>query len=426
VLQEAAALGPEASDLRAALLEQCPAASDDGRVDDLIRFALDADPPPPDMGGTSAPFIRSIERLLQPDPTRDPGRLIIDEAHDFLGETYDQTSWTPAQWLNVLMLNRISPRRRAAVVGTVRDDGIYMLEWIAHYRALGFEHFFIYTNDNADGSEGLLRQLADLGVITLIENRTSGLVAPHVKAYDHAIHLLPALRDYEWALFVDVDEYFIPAPEYGMSVVNVLDALDLRYPDRSAAAIAFQWMWYNSAMVFKREPGPLSERFQYATSHWLAKSLVRLRDVLSMRWVHVPELRPRRIVVDSAFAPLDITRPMEDWPVEYAGGRINHYWPKSFEEFSIKKARGDALKLADNMYARDFRLFFEWNGPDTPETHRPVDPAFLDTVRRGIAELRSMPGVAACEADVERGFRTLLGRYDTAGGLSRIYEVVKA
>jgi hypothetical protein len=33
-----------------------------------------------------------------------------------------------------------------------------------------------------------------------------------------------------------------------------------------------------------------------------------------------------------------------------------------------------------------------------------------------------MPGVAAAEAEVERGFRRLLGRYDDAGGLSRIYE----
>jgi hypothetical protein len=64
-----------------------------------------------------------------------------------------------AQWLNVLMLGRIVPGRRVAVVGTMRDDGIYTLEWIAHYRALGFEHLVIYTNDNADGSEVLLRHL---------------------------------------------------------------------------------------------------------------------------------------------------------------------------------------------------------------------------------------------------------------------------
>jgi hypothetical protein len=145
-----------------------------------------------------------------------------------------------------------------------------------------------------------------------------------------------------------------------------------------------------------------------------------------MRRQHIPDLRAGRIIVDSAFDPFDAGDPWEDWKIQYAGGRVNHYWPKSFEEFSLKKARGEALKLADNEYARDFRLFFEWNGPDTPETHRPVDPAFLDRVRRGMAEMRAMPGVAACEAEVERRFRELLRRYDDAGGLRRIYTSVKA
>jgi hypothetical protein len=422
VSRTAAAPDGEPCVLRAALLAQCPAAAGDPRVDDLIRFALNGTAAPPDMGGASAPFVGSIARLRLPDPTVDPGHLIVDETLDFLGETHDWTAWTPAQWLNFLMLGRIGPRRRAAVVATMRDDGIYVLEWIAHYRALGFEHLFIYTNDNADGSEILLRQLADLEVITLIESETSGRVSPEVKAFNHAVHLLHALRDYEWVLFVDSDEYLVPAPAYGMSVAPVLDALDRRYPDGSAAAIAYQWLWYNSAMIFERQPGLLAERFQYATPYRLTKSLVRLRDVLSMRRQHLPELRPGCIVVDSAFNPLDIARPLKEWSVEYGGGRINHYWPKSFEEFSLKKARGDALKLTDNLYARDFRLFFEWNGPDTPETYHPADPAFLDAVRCGIAELRAMPGVAAAEAEVERGFRRLLGRYDDAGGLSRIYE----
>jgi len=373
-----------------------------------------------------APFVASIERLRRSGPALDTTHLIIDETLDFLGEVGDETTWTPARWLNFLMLGRIAPRRRAAVIGTMRDDGIYALEWIAHYRALGFEHLFIYTNDNADASDVLLRQLAELGIITLIESRTGGLVCPGVKAFNHAVHLLHALRDYEWVLFVDSDEFFIPADEYGMSVFNVLDALDRKCPDRSAGAIAYQWMWYNSAMIFKREQGLLSERFRYATSHWLTKSLVRLHDVLSMRQQHIPDLRANRVIVDSMFRPFDTTGPWHDWPVQYAGGRINHYWPKSFEEFSLKKARGDTLKMADNEYLRDFRLFFEWNGPETPETYQPVDTAFLSTVRRGMAKLRSMPGVAACEAEVERQFPRLLARYDAAGGLPQIYEAVKA
>jgi hypothetical protein len=284
---------------------------------------------------------------------------------------------------------------------------------------------FIYTNDNADGSEGLLRQLAALGVITLIESHTSGMVRPEVKAFNHAVYPLHELRNYEWVLFVDSDEYFVPAPRYDYAVGNVLDALERRYPDGSAGAIAYNWLWFNSAMVFERQPGLLAERFQYATPHWLTKSLVRLPDILSMRAQHFPELRPARRIVDSAFDPLDPDRAWEEWPTQYAGGQINHYWPKSFEEFSLKKARGDALTLPDNEYIRDFRLFFEWNGPDTEETHHPAEPTFLSQVKQKIGELRALDGVAVCEQEAEHGFRRLVARYDQAGGLRRLYETVK-
>ena len=426
MFQPRAGFDAQASPLGAALLDLCHSASAYDPVYELVPGALNAKVGLSDTDGTCAPFVASIERLRRSGPALDTRHLIIDETLDFLGEVGDETSWTPARWLNFLMLGRITPRRRAAVVGTMRDDGIYALEWIAHYQALGFEHLFIYTNDNADASDALLRQLAELRIITLIESHTSGLVCPGVKAFNHAVHLLHALRDYEWVLFVDSDEFFVPADEYRMSVVDVLDALDRHYPDRSAAAIAYQWMWYNSAMILKRAPGLLAERFQYATPHWLTKSLVRLRDVLSMRQQHIPDLLAGRMIVDSTFEPLDTTGPWQDWPMQYAGGRINHYWPKSFEEFSVKKARGEALKMVDNEYLRDFRLFFDWNGPDTPETYQPVDAVFLDTVQRGMARLRSMPGVAACEAEVERQFPRLLARYDAAGGLPRIYETLKA
>jgi hypothetical protein len=415
----------DAPALRAALLDLCPATSDQGNLDALICFALDDRIAPSAIEGADDAFVASIASMRGPDRVSGCHHRIIGEALDFLGELDDPTSWTPAQWLNLLMLGQIRAPSRAAVVGTMRDDGIYVLEWIAHYRALGLKHLFIYTNDNMDGSEALLRQLAELKIITLIESHTSGRVRPEVKAFNHAVHLLRDLRDYEWVLFVDSDEFFVPSQQYS-TVTDLLDALEHRYPDGSAAAIAYQWLWYNSAMILQREPGTLAERFQYATPHWLTKSLVRLRDVVSMRRQHIPDLRAGRIIVDSAFDPFDAGDPWEDWKIQYAGGRVNHYWPKSFEEFSLKKARGEALKLADNEYARDFRLFFEWNGPDTPETHRPVDPAFLDRVRRGMAEMRAMPGVAACEAEVERRFRELLRRYDDAGGLRRIYTSVKA
>ena len=56
-----------------------------------------------------------------------------------------------------------------AIVTSVRNEGLSILEWLAYHRSIGFKSFFIYTNDNTDRSDDLLRILAK-GLVTLIEN----------------------------------------------------------------------------------------------------------------------------------------------------------------------------------------------------------------------------------------------------------------
>ena len=258
---------------------------------------------------------------------------------DFLGEAAGADGWSLPQFLNYMLLGRLRPSRRAAVVGAMRDDGIYIMEWVAHYLALDFDHIFIYTNDNVDGSETLLRTLADHRIITLIEVETAGTVPPEGKAFEHSIHLLQELRDFEWVLFVDSDEYLAPAARFNQSIATLLTALSQRFRQRLPSAICYHWLWYVSGMIYERRPGILLERFSHAGPHWLMKSLVHLDDVVSMRQQHFPEIKPGGFLVDSSFKPLNAGTLWERHKPQYDGGRINHYWARSFEEFSVKKAR---------------------------------------------------------------------------------------
>ncbi len=94
----------------------------------------------------------------------------------------------------------------------MRNEGIYLVEWIAHCRAIGFERIFLYTNDNTDGSSGLLQLLHRQGVIRLIENRFVPGLHPQIKAFEHSLHFLHELRDYEWVAYLDADEFLIRTP----------------------------------------------------------------------------------------------------------------------------------------------------------------------------------------------------------------------
>jgi hypothetical protein len=385
-------------------------------VEALVRRALGdtsrvADTPESKIFFDSIDTTRRLLDSGQSDTTM-VRRIEIGKDLDFIANLQGIAGWSIPQFLNFLMIRRITPTGRAAVVGTMRDDGIYVLEWISYYRALGFEHIFIYTNDNADGSEELLRKLADHGVITLIESETNRRVAPEVKASEHSLQLLHDLRRFEWVLYVDSDEFFVPAPRFDNSVSNVITGLHTQFPDRLPSAVCYSWRWYVSGMAFARTGAFLIERFQHARPHPMSKALVRLPDVMSMRFEHYPEVVAGGLLVDSRFDMVpNVEQMWSEWRPQYDGGWINHYWPKSFEEFAIKKARGQTLRLEVNSYDRPFAFFFQWNGYETPDNHLPVDPVVRNRVVTHVAELRSLEGVAEVADRIDRQFHNLVAHY---------------
>jgi len=389
---------------------------------DLVACAFDlALPPLTLVDQVFAAALAATVNILRAGGTVPFGTAsrFVGRGADRLGHPPDEARWTLVQCVNWLLLRQIRPRRRAAVVATMRDEGFLVLEWVAHHLSLGFEGIFIYTNDNADGSDALFAALAARGVIVHVRNQVSVGISPQIKAYEHALHLQPALRDFEWVLFADADELLMPDSR---SIGAVLDHAAARYPERLPSAICFAWLWFFSGNAYARRPGLMLESFQHAGPHDLRKSLTHLRDVVSMRWIHIPEHLEGGFYVDGGMEPITRDRVWRVGPDQYRGGCINHYWNRSFEEFSVKKARGDTLMLRDGSFQRAFANFFAQNKNPTAEDAHPTDPLWLERVRRTIALLRSMPGVPEAEKQIEDAFPALLARWDAQGGLRRIYE----
>ena len=59
---------------------------------------------------------------------------------------------------------------RFLAILTVRNEGAFLLEWLAHHRAVGFTDFLVFSNDCQDGTDAMLDRLADLGELTHIRN----------------------------------------------------------------------------------------------------------------------------------------------------------------------------------------------------------------------------------------------------------------
>lgn len=310
--------------------------------------------------------------------------------------------------LNLALMRRLRPTRTAAAVITVKNEGCSLLECIAHNRAVGFEHVFLYTNDNTDGSDTLLDALDRTGYVTVIRNEVGLKASPQVKAYEHSIHLLRSLRDFEWVSYFDADEFLIPSALYDYSVIATAAALRRRYPGRGPAAICFNWNWYGSQGAIHRGDGMVQERFSHATVFPMVKSLVRLGEVGTMAWIHKPGPADLSLV-NAAFDPITVGIDCTSDPIDPVHGRLSHYYQKSFEEFGIKSHRGRGGALG-GLEGKALETFFEWDVPANPATYNPAPPAVLARVRQHLAALMADPAVAAAAEQVDQAYAALSDR----------------
>ena len=317
--------------------------------------------------------------------------------------------------LNLALMRLIRPTRTAAAVISAKNEGCFLLESVAHSRAIGFEHVFLYTNDNTDGSEALLDALGRTGFVTVIHNQIGPLASPQVKAYEHSIHLLRALRDFEWVSYFDVDEFLIPAAHFDYSISPRLAARERRYPGHAAlpggrrpAAICFNWHWYGSQGEVRQRDGLVQERFTHSAASPIVKSLARLAAIDSMALIHMPG-PPQLALVNAALDPIAVGLDCHTPPPDPAHGKLNHYYQKSFEEFGIKSHRGRG-GAPGGLEGKGLDTFFAWDVPATAANHHPTPPCLLARVHGELAALLATPGLAAAAEQACEGHRLLSRR----------------
>ena len=159
--------------------------------------------------------------------------------------------------LHTLARRQVLPRRTACVLTTARNEGPYLLDWVAYHLSIGFDHIFLYTNDNQDGSDGLLAALAAGGAVTLVHNERGPEVGPQEKAYAHALTLLPQILDYRWTAVLDLDEHLVFDAAIFDSVADFIGFQESQPVD----AIALCWALFAALPGERWADAPSAERF---------------------------------------------------------------------------------------------------------------------------------------------------------------------
>ncbi len=159
--------------------------------------------------------------------------------------------------LTSLLRADTAPRRNLCMLASARNEGVYLLDWIAYHRSIGFEHIFLYTNDNTDGSDTLLQALANAGEITLVQNKAGPHVGPQYKAYSQALTRLPQILDYRWTMILDIDEYFVFDTKRYRTAGDVIAFQETQDVD----AIAYGWLLFGAGVDTNWTHAPTWRRF---------------------------------------------------------------------------------------------------------------------------------------------------------------------
>jgi FkbM family methyltransferase len=235
------------------------------------------------------------------------------------------------------------PERRAGVCAIARDEGVYLHEWIAYHRVIGFDEVVVYDHESTDGTSALLDELAEQGLVTRVPWSVADDVSPQRSAYLDAMERFRGRV--EWMGFFDVDEFLVLVRHE-----TVGDFLD-EYADRDA--IAVNWRLLGSGGQERYRPEPVIDRFRRGSGRRAGrnrrvKALARLEALRGPPSPHTPLLHPPARYLTVSGEPAGSGRAS----VDHDTIRLNHYYTKSYEEWQWKLTRGRGGKPSNRPEAK--------------------------------------------------------------------------
>jgi len=240
---------------------------------------------------------------------------------------------------------------KVGIVTTMKNEGPFILEWLAYHRAIGIKDFLIYTNDCTDGTDTFLQLLDSKGLCQWRDNpyRASGMKPQHA-ALD-AANDEDLVKNCDWAICMDVDEYI--AIHTGDGTMQALfDAVG------DANLISLTWRLFGNNDIDAFDDGFITQAFnrcarEYANKPhqaWGFKTLYRNVGLFRKMGVHRPKgLLPTAVDrinwVNGSGKPIPKTEWRTAWRSHsgtfgYDLVSLNHYAVRSAESFLVKRDRG--------------------------------------------------------------------------------------
>ncbi|MEM6481929.1 MAG: glycosyltransferase family 2 protein, partial [Pseudomonadota bacterium] len=236
---------------------------------------------------------------------------------------------------------------RCAIVTTMKNEGPFMLEWVAYNRSIGFTDFLIYTNDCDDGTDLIASRLEELGVAHHVENRFKSGASPQRVALRRALQH-PVYQHSDWIMCADCDEFLNIRTGDGC-LPDLFEAVG------EADAISICWKLFGCGDQIKYEDRFVHENFVWSAPEDFReryrglglKTLLRPSVEIRKIGVHRPKFydQPEGFLWKDAGGQALPGKYFEQGWSAYGGfdhsfARLHHYAVRSAESFLVKRDRG--------------------------------------------------------------------------------------
>ncbi len=233
------------------------------------------------------------------------------------------------------------------IVTTMKNEGPYILEWIAYHRTIGFNNFTVFTNDCDDGTDKMIIRLEELGLATHVQNKLKPGQSPQRKALRRT-QWHDKTQEADWLMCADVDEFLMIRAGDGH-----LD--DLMAAVGDVDAISFCWKLFGHAEREEFEPGFVTEQFLWAAPENKypnqrasgMKTMMRNNEKFVRLKIHRPLVAddPKDLKwVDAGGQPMPEEYIRGKWSAHrkfsHQHARLHHYAVRSVDSFLVKRDRG--------------------------------------------------------------------------------------
>ena len=240
---------------------------------------------------------------------------------------------------------------RYLAITTLRNEAAFLLEWLAHHRAVGFTDFLVFSNNCQDGTDTMLDHLQDLGELTHVRNDgpydNRGIQFTAMKTADKH----PLVQQADWILTLDIDE-FVNIHAGDGTLYSLTDALPL------ADAITLTWRLFGNGDTVRYQDQPVTSQFTHCAPeviHWpwraaMFKTLYRNNGTYRKTGVHRPRNADKNRLDDFRWfdcqgrelgGDFKTKRLFSDYgQPNFKLAQLNHYALGAMESYVVKSDRG--------------------------------------------------------------------------------------